>query len=748
LPREASTGVQEAFALALKHHQAGRLGEAERLYRQVLQADSRHADALHFLGVLAHQAGRNDMAVELIGKAIAQDGGVPAFHNNLGNALKAQGKFQEAAAAYTYALSLKPDNVAAHYNLGVALQAQGKLPEAAAAYRRALSHKPDHAEAYNNLGNVLHAQGKPEEALAAYSLALTHKPDLAEAHGNLGNVLKAQGKWDEAAASYQRALALKPQYAEAHSNLGNVLLEKDELDEAVTAYRRALALKPDHIEAYIGLGHALREQGKPDAAAAAYRQALVLNPDHADARLGLAIAAIPIFAESVADSVGAAEKFLRSLDELTAWSGAHPAKLGKSVGSNQPFYLAYRPFDARALLSRYGDLACAAAAAHWRRQSDGSQTLHPRRDRVRLAVVSGQVRQHPVWEVVLRGLIAHIDRRRIEIFLYHTGSLTDAETVWADSQVERFVQGPKPTPAWLDRIAQDQPDAIFYPEVGMDPATCALAALRLAPLQIAGWGHPVTTALPTMDVFLSGECLEGPRAEQHYREHLIRLPGTGVCTNFKPLQAQPWEGADRRSDIVRFTVCQQPIKFDPADDVLLARIAKAAGPSEFWLASPKKLHWATAKLRERLAAAFRTEGLDPDAHLRIVPWLPRGEFAGFLDEMDVYLDCPAFSGYTTAWQAIHRGLPIVTFEGDFLRQRLAAGLLRQIGITDGIASSRERYVEIAVRWAEECRRPGAWAERRETIRRAAPRADGNRAAVRAFEEMLVAAVTSRTPANH
>jgi predicted O-linked N-acetylglucosamine transferase (SPINDLY family) len=117
--------------------------------------------------------------------------------------------------------------------------------------------------------------------------------------------------------------------------------------------------------------------------------------------------------------------------------------------------------------------------------------------------------------------------------------------------------------------------------------------------------------------------------------------------------------------------------------------------------------------------------------------MPRNQFVGFLDEMDIYLDCPAFSGYTTAWQAIHRGIPIVTLEGEFLRQRLAAGLLRQVGVTDGIAASREQYVEIAVRWAQECRRAGPAAERREAIRRAAPKADGNRLAVRAFEQTLL-----------
>jgi protein O-GlcNAc transferase len=344
----------------------------------------------------------------------------------------------------------------------------------------------------------------------------------------------------------------------------------------------------------------------------------------------------------------------------------------------------------------------------------------------------------------LRGFIAHMDRRRFEIFLYHTCSIADEETAWAKSHVDRFVQGPQPLKCWLSEVAQDRPDVMFYPEVGMDPAACALAALRLAPLQVAGWGHPVTTGLPSMDLFVSGELLEGPGAEEHYSEKLVRLPGTGVCTQLTTVQSQPWDGPTRQTDIIRFALCQQPIKFDPADDAVLARIARAVGPSEFWLASPAKLRWATARLRERLARAFRSEGLDPDAYLRVMPWLPRSQFISFLDDTDIYLDCPAFSGYTTAWQAIHRGVPIVTLEGEFLRQRLAAGLLRQIGITEGIASSRDQYVQIAVRWAQECHDAGQWALRREAIRRAAAAADGNRLAISAFEQTLSEEVDAHT----
>jgi protein O-GlcNAc transferase len=153
--------------------------------------------------------------------------------------------------------------------------------------------------------------------------------------------------------------------------------------------------------------------------------------------------------------------------------------------------------------------------------------------------------------------------------------------------------------------------------------------------------------------------------------------------------------------------------------------------------SPHTLDWVAVKLRERLTLAFRAEGLNPDDYLKVTPWLPRQQFAGFLDDMDIYLDCPNFSGYTTARQAVHRGLPIVTCEGEFLRQRLAAGLLRQIGITDGIAESRDQYVQIAVEWAKECRHAELWSGRREQIRRAAPRADGNLSAVRALEDALV-----------
>jgi len=201
--------------------------------------------------------------------------------------------------------------------------------------------------------------------------------------------------------------------------------------------------------------------------------------------------------------------------------------------------------------------------------------------------------------------------------------------------------------------------------------------------------------------------------------------------------ARLWEGPKRTGSRVRFALCQQPIKFDPADDELLTRIAKQVGPCEFWLVTPQKLDWAADRLLARLGAAFSAAGLDPGAYLRTTPWLSREQFSGFLDEMDIYLDCPAFSGYTTAWQAIHRGLPIVTLEGRYLRQRLASALLRQIGRDDQIALSQDAYLKIVRQLASEIL-TGAdrGAARREAIRRAAPRTDGHISVVEAFARII------------
>ena len=272
---------------AIQFHQRGQLAEAEKIYRQILDLDPHHADALHLLGVLAHQVGRDDVAVELIGKAIARDKRPAAYHSNLGTALQALGRMEEAARCYEQALARNPELAEAEMNLGVVLEAQGKYELAEACFRRALKLKPDLAEAHVNLGNVLQARGKLDEAVESHQRALALKPGMAEVHGNLGNALQAQGKLEEAVASYQQALTLKPEMAEIHGNLGNALLALNRLDEAEASYERALALKPEYADACYNLGNLSQAQGELDEAVGSYQRAIALKPQLAEAHYNL-----------------------------------------------------------------------------------------------------------------------------------------------------------------------------------------------------------------------------------------------------------------------------------------------------------------------------------------------------------------------------------------------------------------------------------------------------------------------------
>jgi predicted O-linked N-acetylglucosamine transferase (SPINDLY family) len=273
--------VEQALQIAWRHHQTGRLPQAEALYRQILQQQPNHPDALHLLGVIAHQAGRHDLAVDLIGRAIALLPNHPEACDNLGKALQAQGQLDAAIAAYRQAIALNPRYGEAHSNLGAALNGKGQWDEARAACRQAIALNPRHAEAHNNLGVALSAQGQRDAALAAYRQAVALNPHFAEALYNLATALQGQGQLDEALAAFRQALALKPNIPDIHRNLGNTLKDQGQLDAALAAYRQTMALKPDYSAAHSNLLVALNYH-PASTAGSLYQEARRWAQQHAE----------------------------------------------------------------------------------------------------------------------------------------------------------------------------------------------------------------------------------------------------------------------------------------------------------------------------------------------------------------------------------------------------------------------------------------------------------------------------------
>lgn len=280
------------FGLAVRHHQAGQLLEAESLYRQVLAADRRHFGSWHHLGILALQRGQPQAALEPFSHALVVDDRVPECHYNMAYALQQVGRLPEAAAHYRKALALKPDYVDAATNLGNVLTALGNHGEAADCYERVLAQATS-AEAHYNLGSAWARIGRLDDAIVQFERALTLKGDLVGAHNNLANALVAQGRPDQALAHFERAIALDPKLIQAHANLGTVLLSLGRLEPAAAALERALALAPDFADAHTNLGNVFLALGRLPEAEARYRRALALNGDLVEAlnNLGIVLAA-------------------------------------------------------------------------------------------------------------------------------------------------------------------------------------------------------------------------------------------------------------------------------------------------------------------------------------------------------------------------------------------------------------------------------------------------------------------------
>ena len=285
--------TQELYQQAMQHHQAGRLREAETLYRQVLSAEPQHVEAMGMLARLALQVGQIEPAIELLQRAIRQQPGNAAHVCNLGMVFATVGRFDEAVATFRQALSIQPNFPEAYSNLGNVYKTRRQLREAIAAYQQALALRPGFADAYNNLGSALRETGQLDGAIAAFEQAVAARPEYPEAHNNLGTALRERGRLDDAIAAHRRALSHRPDYADALLGLGSALLQNGQLDEAIAALRQAIARNPSLADAYFALGSALHQGGDIAGAVAAYQQCVQLRPDYAGAQnnLGLVLQA-------------------------------------------------------------------------------------------------------------------------------------------------------------------------------------------------------------------------------------------------------------------------------------------------------------------------------------------------------------------------------------------------------------------------------------------------------------------------
>jgi predicted O-linked N-acetylglucosamine transferase (SPINDLY family) len=676
----------------------GEVDAAIAAYEAALAAEPGNAYAGYNLGKAYYVRGNLEQAEALLKTALASKPDFPEAYVVLAGILEARGSAPAAIAALQAALALRPDYGGALRNLGMLQYRLQRWHEAAGTLQRAVAADPANADARFRLGNALAHLERLEEAAASYRGALEIRPGHPESLCRLGNVLADQGRRDEAVACLQRALALDPRLAEAQVGLGNLRAAEQKFEDAAALYRAAIGSEPGNVQARVNLGNALVYLGEAEGAREAYDAALALDPECAAARWARALCRIPVMRDADTDLARSRAELAQELAQLDQWFDARRSASGHLVvGVQQPFWLAYQAENNVELLRAYGRL-CARLMAAWQ-EGTGLRARGARRPGPpRIGVVSQYFRRHSVWDAFVKGWFQGIDRRRFELHGFHLGGARDAETQFAESRAARFVQGPKGLRQWVEAILDAQPDVLIYPEVGMDPMTVKLASLRLAPAQAASWGHPETTGLPTIDYYLSAQGMEADAAQANYAERLVALPHLGCRLEPDEVQVAPMDpgrwGLPAGQPLL---LCPgTPFKYAPEHDALYVEIARRLGDCRlcFFICGIAEL---SERLRQRLARAFARQGLEFERHVSFLPWLPKAQFYGLMRRADAMLDTLGFSGFNTALQATECGLPIVTCEGQYLRGRLASGILDRLGLRELIAATEEDYVALAVR---------------------------------------------------
>ena len=264
--------IQQMLQAGADHHRAGRLPQAERLYRAILAEQPCHADALHLLGVLANQTGHHKDACDWISKAIAQRP-TAEFYFNLAGALNPLGERDRAMQALRQAIAMKPNWAAAQVNLGSLLQGMGQLPEAIACFQKVIALEPKNSHFHYNLVNALSAVPMQAEAIDAFSAAIRFNPNNTDALNNLASTLYSAGRLQEAESTARQALKIRPAFPQALNNLGNILLSMSRFEEAADSFRQALAIDPNMPMVHNNLGNVLCGLGRFDESIDAYRRA-------------------------------------------------------------------------------------------------------------------------------------------------------------------------------------------------------------------------------------------------------------------------------------------------------------------------------------------------------------------------------------------------------------------------------------------------------------------------------------------
>jgi protein O-GlcNAc transferase len=629
---------------AMQCHRAGQIGDAERLYRDVLVRSPGHADAAFLLGVIGMESGRLDLAEQMFTRAATAAPGNASFHSNLGEAQRRLRRATPSIQSFLKAISLDPELVAAVFNLGLLLQDIGAHEGAVACFERAARLRSDLPDVQSRVAASRAAIARRAGDGSQRQARRTPLPEDAFSAAALVGLyaLADRDQRPQAVALLVEALRLCPGSAGAGTVLGSVLSDPTRSDDAIAALRAAQEVAPGRPELHSLLGDASYKAGLLDEAVAEYRRAIELRPED-------------------------------------------PALVSKLL-----YVLQYhRAYDAGALLQESRD---------WERRHVASGMIPIRRDldrradrRLCVGYVSADFRQH-CQALFLFPLLAHHDHEAFEIVCYSSVSQPDDWTrdllKHADTSrdIARLSDGDVAA-----RIREDRVDILVDLTMHMEGSRLGVFARKPAPIQITWLAYPGTTGLTAMDYRLTDPHLDPIEdGSSVYAERSLHLPETFWCYHPLTTDASTSPLPALTNGHVTFGCLNNFCKVTGVVVDLWARVMRDVTASKLVLLVPP------GDARRRTVSEFEKRGVD-GARIEFVGYQPRLPYLATYRRIDLCLDTFPYNGHTTSLDAFWMGVPVVTLVGPTVVGRAGLCQAMNLGLPELVARTPDEYVAIAAR---------------------------------------------------
>jgi predicted O-linked N-acetylglucosamine transferase (SPINDLY family) len=701
--------------------------EAESTYQRILDLSPENAEAWQNLGMVCYERARVELEKARVSilESLKFDDSIDVYHYNFGLINEATGQLDLAKQSYREAINLNPENVDAYNNLGLLEIKTNNSKTAQLVFQDCINNNPKHFGSYINLGNIYLKQEDYTKAIECYEKALLIKHRDPIALENLAIAYEQKGDRPQALSYRGFAFFRKNQIQEAINFFNEYLKENigdkylylalgdcykmvNKRDDAISVYEQGIKNHPHEKTLYRFLLYLYQSSGQMDKCLEIIDLASKLFPDDLSfQRLDQTI--LPIVYRNEQEIEYYRQRFVHSLNNFCKQvenildyqypeQSVRKENLVESIGLRTNFYLHYQAQNDFLIQVKYGKVVNFIMSHAFPEFSFKENLLADNKEVFKIGYVSSKMQS--LIGKMFTGWIVN-SSSIFEVYCYNLESKIKSDNPHARIYSYKYYDFYGQLDDACERIYKDQLDILVFCDLGLNPVMTQLAGLRLAPIQCATWGHPITSGSPTIDYFISSEAIESPESQAYYSEELICLPNLGIVYPFPNAALRSLDtnrhyfNLDHNSVI--YLCCQHIPKYLPQYDYLLPYIAKEVKNAKFIFIEGSDGRRAYSQLQERFKTCCQELEVDFDKHFSFLPFLDYHAYFDLLKLSDVFLDTIGFSGGITSLDAIACDLPIVTLPGEFFRGRQSYGMLKIIGVTETVANSEAEYINIAIK---------------------------------------------------